>query len=159
MEEKFIPIDRYYKSSPHAPFKHESKLGGSFGVNMIYAEQNGHALSDPPFSQLLFVGVVEAQGNAAMDFGDGWKRHVMHDQRVDLQPANQLCHFRVEKPHKVLVAGIPLKPLVQKLEDVGRELLDAAAQTSLTHHGVAKDYRGLADFLVSNHQLFESGAI
>jgi hypothetical protein len=40
-----------------------------------------------------------------------------------------------------------------------REILDTAEQTSLTPHIVEKDHHRFADFLASNHQLSESGAI
>ena len=110
----------FYPMSDYAPFTRECRVGGSFGVKMLYVEQQPHAFTDPPFSMLHFVNNVRGSGYAKFDFGDGWKEHPNIPQdSVDLQPAHQTCSFEIDHPHALLIGAISSDVVCRKLDEVG----------------------------------------
>jgi AraC family transcriptional regulator len=120
MTQTITTITQHYLNSPYAEFHQEHRLGGSFKVQMIKAEQEGIDLWDPAVSQVMFVGTMKASARAELDFGGGNKVYSdIRSNMITVQPANQACRFRIAKPHNIMVAAIPAALLSQKLDEVG----------------------------------------
>jgi AraC family transcriptional regulator len=119
-ETSFTSLAEYFQNSPYAAFQQEHWRGGSFGVQMIHAKQDGHELVDPATDEISFVGVIQASGPAEFDFGDGWKKHP-HTRGgvVDLQPGKQVNQFRVKEAHEVIIALAPIEQVALHLNDAG----------------------------------------
>lgn len=119
-EPAFASLADYYRNSPYAAFQQEHRRGGSFGVQMIHAKQDGHELVDPATDEISFVGVIQASGLAEFEFGDGWKKHAhMRGGVVDLQPGQQVNQLRVKNAHEILVAFAPIEQVALHLSEVG----------------------------------------
>jgi AraC-like DNA-binding protein len=102
---EFASFHDYYKNSAYATFEQEHRNGGSFNIDMIQVEQDGHEFTDPPIAQFSIVGILQASKSAELDFGDGWSN--VHNLRGGLfgpQPANQECKFRIDNCHSLLAA-------------------------------------------------------
>ena len=120
MVESYTSMQDFYLQSDYAQFVQEHRSGGTFNVRMIRAKQEPHAFIDPAVPELHMVATMQASGYARFDFGGGWIEHPnVAPDIVDLQPANQTCHFQVDEPHEVLVASIPSDIVREKLDEVG----------------------------------------
>jgi AraC family transcriptional regulator len=116
----FASFQDFYKNSAYATFEQEHRSGGSFNVEMIQVEQDGHEFIDPPIAQFAIAGLVRASASAELDFGDGWT--TANNLRSGLfgpQPANQECKFRIDSCHTLLVAFISENIVKKLLSNVG----------------------------------------
>lgn len=122
-EPVFTSLAEFYQNSPYAAFQQEHRRGGSFGVQMIHAKQDGHELVDPATDEISFVGCIHASGPVEFEFGDGWKKHAnLRGGLVDLQPAKQVNQFRIKNAHEVVVAFAPLAPVTLHLSEAGLDI-------------------------------------
>jgi AraC family transcriptional regulator len=122
-ETSFTSLADFYQNSPYAAFQQEHRRGGSFGVQMIHAQQDGHELVDPAIDEIAFVGILQASGSAELEFGDGWKKHVhLRGGMVDLQPAQQVNQLRVKNAHEVMVAVAPLAQVALHLSQADLDI-------------------------------------
>jgi AraC family transcriptional regulator len=113
-----VSVREFYENSPYSAFKREVCRGGTFNVEMLMVEQDGHDFIDPGYSQLSFVGAVKTSGYADLDFGDGLLRYPnLTSGIVHVQPALQECRFQVSKPHTILVAALNLDTVLHHLDE------------------------------------------
>jgi hypothetical protein len=83
MTQTITTINQHYLNSPYSEFHQEHRLGGSFKVQMIMAEQDAIDLWDPAVSQVMFVGTLKASARAELDFGNGNKMYSLPIRPVD----------------------------------------------------------------------------
>lgn len=120
--------------SPYQKQSFELRTGGSFGVNIIDVTQAAVEATDPGMREYAIVAGVSGHGYGEIDFGDGWRKRQFTSGWVDLQPANQECHFRVP--------DLRLRCLfIEKLKlDY---LLDEAGASSSTLNSVSGEFKNL----------------
>ena len=110
----------HYATSPYAAFDQEWRRGGSFCVEMIHVEQDGHEFTDPALSYISVVGIIAADTPAELEFGDGWRCHPwVRAGAVDLQPAGQECQFRITGPHTLLIAYLGMDHVSRHFDEAG----------------------------------------
>jgi AraC family transcriptional regulator len=117
---EFTSFTEFYQNSAYAHFPQEHRSGGSFGVEMIEVDQDGHEFVDPPIAQIAIGASVKATGKAELDFGDGWtKPFEVRSGSFGPQPMNQECRFRIQAEHSLLIAFVAEAVIHQQLANVG----------------------------------------
>lgn len=110
----------FLRNSPYAEFNPEHRLGGSFGVSLIDAEQPPFDLVDAAVPELVFCSLRTSGCTITLDLGDG----PVVDQSaaaesITVYPAMNESRSTVSKAHRITVMALPVSSAIRLLDESG----------------------------------------
>ena len=114
----FGSFAEFYGNSPYAAFEQEHRRPSGFDLSIIETRQDALEVVDPAIPEYAFIRVVDCDATGAFDFGNGWRDSDFAPTVVDIQPANQVCQFRLPAMRMRMVCA-PVKVMDDLADEHG----------------------------------------